>query len=130
MKALTINIIFDFHESLGGGNQFLKALKKKLIKLGIYESNPIKADCFIFNSHHNVKEIISLKKNNQDRIFIHRVDGPTYLTKIGRPNLDYRIYELNQIIADGTIFQSKWSMKENYLHGFNKKTYKKIIYNS
>ncbi len=131
MKSLKINIIYDFlDEPSGGANQFLKVLKTKFERLGIYESNPSKTDCFIFNSHHCINEILSFKMKYQDKIFIHRIDGPTYLTKVSSPRLDFKIFELNQFVADGTIFQSNWSMKENLKHGFKKTTLTWIIHNA
>ena len=130
LNELKINIIFRFHEGpWGGGNQFLKALKKNLEKRGLYETNPSKTNCFIFNSHHFIEEILSIKMKNQDKVFFHRIDGPTYLTKRIQPKLDFKIYELNRYIADGTIFQSAWSERENLLYGFKNTSFLKVINN-
>jgi len=131
MKNLKINIIFNFKEGVaGGGYQFLKALKSSIIKKGLYETNPLKANCFIINSHHNIERILSIKLKKQDNIFIHRIDGPTYLTKRKQPKLDFKIYEINRYLADGTIFQSNWSERENCKYGFKKTSFTKVIYNA
>ncbi|MFX0139008.1 MAG: glycosyltransferase [Candidatus Hodarchaeota archaeon] len=131
MKNLKINIIFEFHEGpWGGGNQFLNALKKNLEKRGLYETDPTKANCFIFNSHHYINKVLKIKMNNQGKIFIHRIDGPTYLTKKAQPKLDHLIYDLNRYIADGTIFQSFWSKRENYSYGLSNTSYTKVINNA
>jgi glycosyltransferase involved in cell wall biosynthesis len=131
MKNLKINIIFDFKEEVaGGGYQFLKALKGAIIEKGFYENNPLKANCFLFNSHHNIARVLSIKSKKQDNIFIHRIDGPTYLTKRKQPKLDFKIYELNRYLADGTIFQSNWSERENYVYGLEKTSFTKVINNA
>jgi len=41
---LKVNILFPFNKYGGGGNQFLKILKKEFINKGIYEENPAEAD--------------------------------------------------------------------------------------
>lgn len=61
---------------MGVSNQFLKVLKKQFIKKKVYEPNPKKANCILFNSHHNIDKILRLKYKSQDKIFIHRIDGP------------------------------------------------------
>ena len=57
----SVNIFLKFHSGAwGGGNQFLKALREELIKKKIYERNPEKATCVLFNSHHNFKELLKI----------------------------------------------------------------------
>ncbi len=130
MKEIKIYIEYKFFQGpYGGGNQFLKALKNSLIKKGYYSNNPKKADCILFNSHHNIQEVLRLKLENQSKIFIHRLDGPIQLVRGNGHNLDPRIYILNNLIADGTIFQSKWSQKKNYLLGLKKNNFETIINN-
>jgi len=52
MKNPKIYIAFQFTEKAwGGGNQFLRALRKTLIIKGLFEKNPSNADCILFNSH-------------------------------------------------------------------------------
>ncbi len=131
MKTLKTHIIFDFlEEPWGGANQFLKALKSNFEKLRIYESNPSRADCFIFNSHHNIKKILKLKLKNPNKIFIHRIDGPLYIVRNKNYEIDLKIYKLNNLIADGTIFQSEWSKLKNYSLGFKKSTIETVIMNA
>jgi len=129
---LKINILFDFQESpYGGGNQFLKALKEQIILNNVYEENPEKADIILFNSHHKVKEVINLKKKFPDKIFIHRIDGPIYKIREADKKTDNIIYKINKHIADGTIFQSDWSLKENEKLGFHQfSPFQEIITNA
>lgn len=131
MKNLKINITYSFHEgSWGGGNQFLKALRKILIKKGYYENNPNKADCILFNSHHNIEKVLQLKLDNQNKIFVHRIDGPLYLIRNNELNIDNKIYKLNNLIADGTILQSKWSQRKNHSVGLKRNIFETVIMNA
>lgn len=45
----------------GGGNQFLKALRKYFIKQECYAEFPEGADVILFNSHHDPKSVLKLK---------------------------------------------------------------------
>lgn len=131
MKDLKINIIYKFREGpWGGGNQFLKALKDQFELKGYYENNPLKANCFIFNSHHFIEDVLYIKLRTQDRVFIHRLAGPLSLTKRDGYKKDYKIYNINRYIANGTIFQSMWSKNENILNGFKITSFIKIINNA
>lgn len=126
-----VNIIYHFQSGAwGGGNQFLKALRKELIKKGLYENNPKKANCIIFNSHHNINRILKLKYEFQNKIFIHRIDGPVSLIRGRSLEIDYLIYFLNKYIADGTVFQSQWSRRKNYSLGLKRNNFETIIMNA
>ncbi|MEK7658894.1 MAG: glycosyltransferase family 4 protein [Patescibacteria group bacterium] len=128
---MKINVMYETrNQPWGGGNQFLKALKEEFIKKGIYEESPQIADVILFNSHHNLEEVFKIKKNFSEKIFIHRIDGPVYLIRGRNKNLDRIIYRFNNLIADGTIFQSKWCLKEN-MNFFQIPTkYQTSIYNA
>ena len=60
----------------GGGNQFLKNLKRCWEKEGIYTASLQEADVILFNSHQNLATVIAHKKSYPDKIFVHRIDGP------------------------------------------------------
>ena len=119
-----------FDRPFGGGNQFLKALKKSLITKGIYEEIPEKADVYLFNSHQNIKKLLRLKLKHQNKLIIHRIDGPLYDVRGQNLEIDYEIYELNNLIADGTVFQSEWSKRKNCLLNFKKTTLQMVIMNA
>ncbi|MHA1284741.1 MAG: glycosyltransferase [Promethearchaeota archaeon] len=131
MQKLKINIIFQFKTSAwGGGNQFLNALKKEFIKRGLYERDPNKANCYIFNSHHNLIDVLRLKLKYQDKLFIHRIDGiMTFHRKKGK-RIDKKIYKINKLIANGTIFQSLWSKSQSYKNGMRKTCPDTVIINA
>ena len=114
----------------GGGNQFLKALKKEFIKRGFYENDPSKANCILFNSHHNLEKVLRFKLKNQNKLMVHRVDGPLFKIRNKDFEIDKIIYIINNLLADGTIFQSKWSRDENYKLGMKKNKYETTIINA
>jgi len=132
IKIKKIHILYELQEGFkgGGGNQFLKILKKELIQRELYAADPNEADCIIFNSHHNFKKVLKFKLKNKSKLFIHRIDGPLALHRAGGKNFDNQIYNLNNLLADGTVFQSEWSKKKNYQMGLNSNIFEKVIYNS
>jgi glycosyltransferase involved in cell wall biosynthesis len=131
MNDIKIKIVYEFKKGpWGGGNQFLKALRKELIKKNLYVENPNKADCFLFNSHHNYKKILTLKRSHPKKVFIHRIDGPLYLIRGDNLKIDKKIYQLTNYVADGTIFQSNWSKQKNLSSGLKGNKFETIILNS
>ncbi len=131
MNDIKINIIYEFKKDpWGGGNQFLKALREELMKKDLYVKDPNKADCFLFNSHHNVEKILALKRSLPKKVFIHRIDGPLYLIRGDNLKIDRKIYHLNNYIADGTIFQSNWSKEKNFSSGLKRNKFETVIINS
>src|SRR3989344_6336738 len=111
---MKIHILYNFqNKPWGGGNQFLKALKNELERQGLYEAEPGKADIILFNSHHNSNEVFAAKKKYNGKVFIHRIDGPLYLSRGSNKELDKIIYAFNGLVADGTIFQSQWCREKN-----------------
>ena len=128
---MKIHFFVEFHKGpWGGGNQFLKALKKHFIKLNLFENNIELADIILFNSHHLARKLINLKKKYKNKIFVHRVDGPMSLYTAKKDKRDLQVKYLNKYIADGTIFQSKWSKKENEKLGFKGTDFFEIILNA
>jgi len=122
---LKINILLDFKDGpFGGGNQFLKALKKELSKSKFIFTNSYKeADIIIGITHHHIKEIINIRKNYPEKIFIYRL-GDIYEYHRG-PKwkiMDKIIIELANH-ADWVIFQSNWSRKEAQRRNFKNKNF-------
>ncbi|MDP2950924.1 MAG: glycosyltransferase [bacterium] len=116
---MKIDILFDFEKSAGGGKQFLKALQKDFLSLGASAESPKEADVFLFNSYHNLKEVVGLKKKYPNKTFIHRL-GPVFHFHRGKrwKLVDKTVLDLSQRIADGFIFQSTWSLNEAKKLGF------------
>ena len=114
----------------GGGNQFLKALRKELIRQHAYTDQPVEGDVILFNSHHNLRSVVWAKVQSPRCIFIHRLDGPmSYRGRVGR-SLDEKIFFFNRNLSDGTIFQSKWSQARSYEQGHIQSTFETIIPNA
>ncbi len=128
---MKINILFEFNNGpYGGGNQFLKALKKYFSEKQVYEENIINAEIILFNSHHQFSKLIKYKKKYSDKIFIHRIDGPIFLIRNDNMLLDSNIYKFNRFIADATIFQSEWSKQENLRLGIENNLHQTTIINA
>ena len=128
---MKIHILYKFqNQPWGGGNQFLKALKKEIVKMEVYEENPEKADVILFNSHHNFNEVFKIKKKFTEKILIHRIDGPLYLTRGKSKDLDKIIYKFNELTADGIVFQSNWCRERNKKSFKISTKYGTIIYNA
>jgi len=128
---MKINIFYSFtNQPWGGGNQFLKALKKELIRQGVYEEDPKKAEAVLFNSHHNLESCVDLKQEFPEKIIIYRVDGPISLLRSAGRGVDKIIKLFSKSLVDGIIFQSKWSKEQNKnLFDVGAK-YETLIYNA
>lgn len=117
-------------EPWGGGNQFLKALKLEGQRNKAYAEKIEEAQIILFNSHHNPSQVMNARKKFKDHIFVHRVDGPMSYRGEQGEKLDKKIFFINSLVADGTVFQSKWSkfqtIKEN--HEFSSSH--KVIWNA
>ena len=128
---IKINILYNIiNNPTGGGNQFLRNLKKALVDKNCY-TEPENADVIIFNSHHHIKEVIKLKKKYPNKIFIHRIDGP--MKRVTANNNDKRddiAYIANKYLADATIFQSQYSMEANIQQKIPRNRTETIIMNS
>ena len=114
----------------GGGNQFLKALRKQFINLGVYTEKPFEADIILFNSYPFNREIIEFfeliffKIINKKAIFFHRLDGPMSTHRGSSINqiLDKYIAFVNDMVSDANIYQSTWSKKECKFLGIEDKS--------
>ena len=102
----------------------------QLSSVGQLSITPDDANVILFNSHHCIEEIISLKKSYPHKVFIHRVDGPMRLYNEMSDGRDAIVYNLNAKIADGTIFQSQFSLDSNKALGLTIKGPVKVIPNA
>ncbi len=114
-----IHIVHDFKDApWGGGNQFLKSLKKELIKKEAFSCLE-SSKYILFNSHQKVDSVRQIKKKYPNKKFIHRVDGPMRLYNNMSDTRDDIVYCSNKELADGTIFQSHFSYHSNMDLGMN-----------
>ena len=111
---MKIFIVFEIlNQPTGGGNQFLKMLKKQFDSMNLLTSEPSEADIFLFNSHHFLQNVASYKKSFPKAKFIHRIDGPMRLYNDLSDPRDQQVYFANETFADATIYQSEWSKDKN-----------------
>ena len=128
--TMKINILYDISNApFGGGNQFLRALRKEFLRLGVY-SDSDNADIFLFNSHHDLIRVNQLKQKFPNRKFVHRIDGPVRLYNNMSDNRDHIVYQANNNLADATVFQSQWSRIANIKLGLNPTDPVAVIHNA
>ena len=115
---MKIHILYNFkNKPWGGGNQFLKALKKEFEKRGVYQENPEKATVILFNSYpfeaeYFLKKIFKIKEKYPDKIIIYRLNAPISLIRGKDKEIDKIIKVFNKLFVCGIIFQSNWCKKQ------------------
>ncbi len=108
---MKIHILYNIKDGMwGGGNQFLKVLRHQFQMNGVYAKNIEEADVILFNSHHQMEDIIKAKIKYPEKHFVHRL-GSVFTIQRSDKYLDRLMINMNKTIADGTIFQSRW---QNY----------------
>lgn len=133
---MKIHILYNFHQGpYGGGNQFLKALKKEFEKQSVYEDNTGKSDCILFSSYPFRNEILfnivyKIKKKFPHKVIIYRLDGPISLVRGKDRDIDRIISQFNDLFVDGIIFQSNWCRKQNKKHFGISSDYETVIHNA
>jgi glycosyltransferase involved in cell wall biosynthesis len=99
----------------GGGHQFLRALwgefERRSIRL---ENNAIShtTRACLYNSYNFDFERLRRLYRDGCRM-VHRVDGPLAVYRGTDEDSDYRIWQINQELADATVFQSNYSLQKH-----------------
>lgn len=125
------HIFFNFKaDPTGGGNQFLRSLKKYLQSIQAYEEDAQLTDVVLFNSHQLAGQIAKTKLKYPDKLFVHRIDGPMKLYNTSADKRDDIVYLSNKYIADATIFQSAWSQQKNHNFGLAQNPFETVISNA
>ena len=136
MSDIKLHIYYKIvNKPWGGANQFLKALSNYFRQKGCYVESPYEADVILANSHHFFGNAGSLKfirkiRNKNNSIIIQRVDGPIFCVRGRDSKLDRIIFDFNRYVADGTIFQSRWSQNQSYLKGMKHNNFETTINNA
>jgi glycosyltransferase involved in cell wall biosynthesis len=117
-----VSIAHTFRPSpYGGSNQFLVALRAELRrrgwKVGAEVIGPSTRACLL-NSFAFDHERLRHMRHPQVKI-IHRIDGPVDVYRGRDEGVDRHVHELNQELADATIFQSHYSYEANRALGFD-----------
>ncbi len=108
-----------FHEfdppPAGGGHQFLRAFIGQAKAHGLkIENNTIShtTRACLFNSFNfNDKRLLRMKRDSV--LYAHRVDGPVDTYRGQEDGVDKYVHDVNQKIADKTIFQSRYSLEKH-----------------
>ena len=123
---IKVNILWQIGKVGGGGNQFLKTLKRYFVNKRVYVEDPRLADVLLVNSKDYLKEASEF--NTRKRI--HRIDG---IFKMYRGeehyNLDLQVYDFARKYADGVIFQSEWSREQSKKNGMSDSNIETVIFN-
>jgi glycosyltransferase involved in cell wall biosynthesis len=126
-----VHILFEFKEGpWGGGNQFLKSLRKYLYSMDAYDENIATSQVILFNSHQCIGRLVKAKLNNPEKIFVHRIDGPISLYSRANDKRDNVVFTANRYLADATVFQSAWSRQQNHRLGLPQKSFEMVIPNA
>lgn len=128
---MKIFIAYQFKNvTWGGGNQFLRNLKKIWETKDIYVNTPQEADVILFNSHQHLADVVRLRRRHVEKIFIHRIDGPISQYRGRNMLLDKLIFLFGKELADGVVFQSQWSLEESRRLGYRDCQFQEVIYNA
>lgn len=128
---MKLHVVFNFREGASGGaNHFLATLVKYLRKSGHYAQTPADADAVLFNSHHFINDVMKLKRAFPGKAFVHRIDGPMHLYNRPGDRRDSLVNLSNRLLADGTVFQSEWSKKQNLESGLKEPPLYDVILNA
>lgn len=126
MKA---HIIYDIVESsAGGGNQFLRGLRKCFEALDAYAHSPLDADVFLFNGHQKEERVRELRAAYPRGKFIHRLDGAQKLYNHPEDKRQDTALRMNIAFADATVYQSLWALDVLRRYRFPDKPYR-VIHN-
>ena len=112
-----------FHEfappPAGGGHQFLRGLRHEFAQRGWRVENntisPTTRGC-LFNSFNFDFDRLRRFQRSGCRL-VHRVDGPISIYRGRDDGKDRRIWEINQELAEATIFQSHFSLDKHHALG-------------
>ncbi len=131
MAGPSFHIMFEFRPGpYGGANQFLKALRDALARAGHYADDLEEADVILFNSHHQMADVFRARRSFPGKILVHRVDGPMGLYNAPTDKRDGKVITANRLLADATVFQSRWSRGENHNLDWPPLEYEAVIPNA
>lgn len=113
---LTVGLWHTFFKPpWGGGNQFMMALRKALLRRDVkIRENEIGdgIDAYVLNSiHFDVEGFMEYSRRARINV-IHRIDGPIHLIRGFDREKDELCYELNARFASATVLQSAWTYRK------------------
>ncbi len=105
----------------GGGNQFMRALRKGLLDEGVSVSeNRISSwtDAYVLNAVWFDIERFRKHMKNRDLRILHRIDGLVILGRGRDRHLDDLCFDLNSEMASATVLQSEWVYRKIISMGY------------
>lgn len=126
-----VYIEYEFKDGpFGGANQSLKCLRDYLVRNGLYSETPAEAKYILINHTRISKDLLRLKQECPEKIFIHRVDGPVAKHRKHAKILDKHSFFLDRLLCDGTVFQSQWTYDSCVEEGYKKTGQVTVIHNA
>lgn len=115
-RGSEVVIVNDFRPApYGGGNQFLVALRKGLLRRGVsvgVNRRGWRTRSVLFNSFNCDFAWIRRLRARGIRM-VHRIDGPISAYRGKDRDVDERIWQVNRDVADVTVFQSRYSFDKH-----------------
>lgn len=129
-QSADIAIFYDFKTGpYGGGNQFLKALwgelERRQLRLENNTISPVTQACLYSSYNFDFQRLRRMARPGCR--MVHRVDGPLTVYRGSDDDSDRRIWQINQELADVTIFQSHYSLQMHLQMGLEFKSPRVII---
>lgn len=118
----------------GGANQFLKAISNYMQEHGFLVENINEADIILLNGNPgspktNLQLIYELHKVSPQIPIVIRMDGPCFYRPLAMEEHQW-LFSLCRYYANGVIFQSEWSRKNNFVLGMPKCPNETLIANA
>ncbi|MBM9538199.1 glycosyltransferase family 4 protein [Desulfobulbus alkaliphilus] len=134
-RKADISLFHDFEPPpTGGGHQFMRALQQQLINRGFRVENntvtPTTRACLFNSFNFNHQRLLRIKKHRTTCKLIHRVDGPISVYRGYDDGTDSLIDQVNNTLADVTVFQSRYSLAMSKKIGMSLRQPHVIIPNS
>jgi glycosyltransferase involved in cell wall biosynthesis len=105
----------------GGGHQFMRALMREMTEQGWrveHNQIPRATHACLFNSFNFDFKRLKRQLKKHGCFCVHRVDGPIAVYRGFDDGTDLRIAEINEELADATVFQSQYSLDKHRELGF------------
>ena len=135
---MRFNILYNYVDGpFGGVNQFCKALRAEFVRRDLYAGSPCQADVIICNSFffralEFYDTLFHIRLRTPKVLFIHRLDGSLRLTRNDEASriYDEAVVAWAKLASDGIVFQSTFSMRQQYEEGIPKNIPHAVIGNA
>ncbi len=120
------------NQAWGGGNQFLSALRGHFSENDILAQRLSESDVVLYNSYQDLPRFFIDFFIYNKKIQVYRL-GPVF--SLHRKGLKWKLVDrvlvfVANYLADGVVFQSKWSLQQAEKMGFRKRTECVVIHNA